>query len=142
MFEKLGHGLVRRRKSVLAIFIVALIGLGVLAGLAVPRLSGGGYSNPNSDSAKATKYLINTFHVHDPAVILEVKSTTSITDPAVVASALALEKQFRQKRESQKHSPTGVREACQPLQAKTKKLPTSLFILPRQTCKIQNRLEN
>ena len=92
MFEKLGHGLVRRRKSVLAIFIVALLGLGVLAGLAVPRLSGGGYSNPNSDSAKATKYLINTFHVHDPAVILEVKSTTSITDPAVVASALALEK--------------------------------------------------
>jgi len=92
MFEKLGHSLVHRRKSVLALFIVALIGLGVLAGLAVPRLSGGGYSNPNSDSAKATKYLINTFHVKDPAVILEVKSSTSITDPAVVASAAALEK--------------------------------------------------
>ena len=92
MFEKLGHSLVHRRKSVLALFIVALIGLGVLAGLAVPRLSGGGYSNPNSDSAKATKYLINTFQVKDPAVILEVKSSTSITDPAVVASAAALEK--------------------------------------------------
>lgn len=92
MFEKLGHSLVHRRKSVLALFIVALIGLGVLAGLAVPRLSGGGYSNPNSDSARATKYLINTFHVKDPAVILEVKSSTSITDPAVIASAAALEK--------------------------------------------------
>ena len=92
MFEKLGHLLVRRRKSVLALFIVALIGLGVLAGLAIPRLSGGGYSNPNSDSAKASKYLTNVFHVKDPAVILEVKSSTSINDPAVAASAAALEK--------------------------------------------------
>ena len=92
MFEKLGHSIVKRRKSVLAFFIVALIGLGVLAGLAVPRLSGGGYSNPNSDSAKAAKYVINTFHVKDPAVVLEVKSSTSITDPIVIASATALEK--------------------------------------------------
>ncbi len=92
MFEKLGHAVVRRRKSVVALFIVALIGLGVLAGLAVPRLSGGGYSNPNSDSAKATSYLINTFHTKDPAVVIEVKSSTSINDPAVVASAAALEK--------------------------------------------------
>ena len=92
MFEKLGHTVVRRRKSVLALFIVALIGLGVLAGLAVPRLSGGGYSNPNSDSAKVFKYLTDTFHVKDPAVILEVKSSTSINDPAVIAAATSLEK--------------------------------------------------
>jgi len=92
MFEKVGHAVVHRRKSVLALFIVALIGLGVLAGLAVPRLSGGGYSNPNSDSAKAFKYLSDTFDVKDPAVILEVKSSTSINDPAVVAAARALEK--------------------------------------------------
>ena len=92
MFEKLGHGVVHRRKSVLAIFIIALVGLGVMAGLAVPRLSGGGYSNPNSDSAKASKYLVNTFHVKDPAVISEVKSFTSITDPSVVATATELEK--------------------------------------------------
>lgn len=92
MFEKLGHTVVRRRKSVLALFIVALIGLGVLAGLAVPRLSGGGYSNPNSDSAKVFKYLTDTFNVKDPAVILEVKSSTSINDPAVISAASALEK--------------------------------------------------
>jgi RND superfamily putative drug exporter len=92
MFEKLGHAVVRRRKSVLALFIVALIGLGSLAGLAVPRLSGGGYSNPNSDSAKAVNYLINTFKVRDPAVILEVRSQTSIDDPAVIATATELEK--------------------------------------------------
>ncbi len=92
MFEKLGHTLVNRRKAVLALFIVSLIALGALAGLAVPRLSGGGYSDPGSDSAKARTYLINTFHVKDPAVILEVKAETSITDPAVVASAAELER--------------------------------------------------
>ena len=92
MFEKLGHTLVNRRKAVLALFIVSLIALGALAGLAVPRLSGGGYSDPGSDSAKARTYLINTFHVKDPAVILEVKTDTSITDPAVVASATELER--------------------------------------------------
>ena len=92
MFEKLGHTVVRRRKAVLALFIVFLIGFGAMAGLAIPRLSGGGYSNPNSDSAKASKYLTNTFHVKDPAVVLEVKSTSLISDPTIAASALALEK--------------------------------------------------
>ena len=91
MFEKLGHLAVKRRKSVLVGFIVALVGLGVMAGAAVPRLSGGGYSVPNSDSAKAYDYLVNTFHAADPAVVIEVKSSTSVKDPAVVASAQTLE---------------------------------------------------
>jgi RND superfamily putative drug exporter len=92
MFEKLGHLVVRRRKAVMALFIIFLIGFGAMAGLAIPRLSGGGYSNPNSDSAKASTYLTNTFHVKDPAVVIEVKSTGLITDPAVAASATELEK--------------------------------------------------
>ena len=94
MFEKLGHLVVRRRKSVLALFIVVLIAFGALAGLAIPRLSGGGYSNPGSDAAKASTYLTDTFHVKDPAIVIEVKSTSSVQDPAVVASATALEKEL------------------------------------------------
>jgi len=94
MFEKLGHFVVRRRKSVLALFIVVLIAFGALAGLAIPRLSGGGYSNPGSDAAKASTYLTDTFHVKDPAIVIEVKSTSSVQDPAVVASATALEKEL------------------------------------------------
>jgi len=92
MFEKIGHLVVRRRKSVLALFIVALVAFGALAGLAIPRLSSGGYTDPNSDSAKATNYLTKTFHVTDPAIILEVKSKGLITEPETVASASALEK--------------------------------------------------
>jgi len=94
MFEKLGHLVVRRRKSVLALFIVVLIAFGALAGLAIPRLSGGGYSNPGSDAAKASTYLTDTFQVKDPAIVIEVKSTSSVQDPAVVASATALEKEL------------------------------------------------
>ena len=94
MFEKLGHSVVRHRKSVLALFIVLLIAFGALAGLAIPRLSGGGYSNPGSDAAKASTYLTDTFHVKDPAIVIEVKSTSSVQDPAVVASATALEKEL------------------------------------------------
>ena len=92
MFERLGHLTVRRSKRVLAIFVVVLILFGVMAGLAIPRLSGGGYSNPGSDAAKAAKYLTNTFHMKDPAVVIEVKTTTSIQDPTVAASAVSLEK--------------------------------------------------
>ena len=62
--------------------------------MAIPRLSGGGYSNPGSDAAKASTYLTDTFHVKDPAIVIEVKSTSSVQDPAVVASATALEKEL------------------------------------------------
>ena len=81
MFEKIGHLVVRRRKAVLALFIIALVAFGALAGLAIPRLSSGGYTDPNSDSAKATSYLTKTFHVTDPAVILEAVSYTHLTLP-------------------------------------------------------------
>ena len=92
MFEKLGAFVFHRRKAVLALFVIALIGFGMMASLAIPKLSGGGYSVPGSDSANAASYLTETFHVQDPAVVLEVKSSGLITDPAVVASAAALEK--------------------------------------------------
>ena len=42
MFEKLGHFLVRRRKSVLAGFIVATIAAGVIGSLVFARLRGRG----------------------------------------------------------------------------------------------------
>lgn len=92
MFEKLGHAVVHRRKAILALFIAALVLFGALAVMAIPRLSGGGYSNPQSDSAKASSYLTSIFHVKDPAVVLEVKSPSLISDPLVAQSAAALEK--------------------------------------------------
>ena len=95
MFETLGHFLVRNRKRTLAIFIVAVIALGGIGSLVFARLSTGGYSDPNSDSAKVATYLTNTFHVKDPAISLIVNSLTSATNPTVVATAQKLEAAIR-----------------------------------------------
>ena len=92
MFEKLGHILVRRRRAVLALFIIILIGAGAGSSLLFSRLNGGGYNDPNSQSAKADAFLTSTFHVKDPALALVVKSTNSVSDPTTVADATALEK--------------------------------------------------
>jgi len=92
MFLKLGHTLVRRRKAVLALFIVILIAGGVSSALLIPRLSTGGYNDPASQSAKAAAYLSATFHFKDPALAIVVDSKNSVNDPKTVADAQALEK--------------------------------------------------
>jgi RND superfamily putative drug exporter len=96
MFEKLGHTLVRRRKAVLALFILLLLGAGSTSSLLIPRLDNGGYNDPHSESTKAASYLAATFHVKDPALALVVQSTTSVSDPKTVADAMALEKSIAQ----------------------------------------------
>ena len=95
MFEKLGHFLVRRRKAVLAGFIVATIAAGVVGSLVLARLEGGGYSDPNSDSSKAATYLTDTFKVKDPAIIFIVDAGKSVADPAVAAEVAPIESDLR-----------------------------------------------
>ena len=92
MFEKLGHTLVRRRKGVLALFIVIILGAGASSSLLFSRLDSGGFNDPNSPSAKADAYLTSTFHVKDPALALVIQSTSAVSDPVTVADAIALEK--------------------------------------------------
>ena len=95
MFEKLGHVLVRRRKSVLAGFIVAVIAAGVIGSLVFARLEGGGYSDPKSDSWKAATYLTDTFKVKDPAIIFIIDAGKSVSDPAVAAEVAPIEAELR-----------------------------------------------
>ena len=95
MFEKLGHFLVRRRKAVLAGFIVSTIAAGVVGSLVLARLEGGGYSDPNSDSSKAATYLTDTFKVKDPAIIFIVDAGKSVADPAVAAEVAPIEADLR-----------------------------------------------
>ena len=91
MFEKLGHLIVKRRKRTLALFFLAIITLGGVGSMVFSRLDSGGYSDPKSESAKVWTYLTDTFKVKDPAVVLVVKSKTSVDDPAVIETALELE---------------------------------------------------
>ena len=95
MFEKLGHTLFRRRKAVLAGFIVATIAAGVIGSLVFARLEGGGYSDPNSDSSKAATYLTDTFKVKDPAIIFMIDAGKSVADPAVAAEVAPIEAELR-----------------------------------------------
>ena len=94
MFEKLGIFIVRRRKSVLATFIVAVIASGAIGSLVFSRLDSGGYSDPNSDSVAAAKYLTDTFKVNDPAIVLAIDAKKDLRDPTVISTAQLIEEEI------------------------------------------------
>ena len=93
MFEKLGRFIYRNRKRVLALSILTIVAAGAIGALVFPRLSSGGYSNPKSDSAKADSYVINVFHIKDPAISIIVDTNgKSLTDPTILSDEATLEK--------------------------------------------------
>jgi RND superfamily putative drug exporter len=97
MFESLGHLVARRKKSVLSIFILSTIFAGAIGSQVFTRFDSGGYSDPNSDSAKVWEYLDDTFKVKDPAIVLVVDAKNkSVDDPKVVAAAQKLETEIRE----------------------------------------------
>ena len=94
MFMRLGSFIVRHRKSVLITYIVAILIAGGIGSLSFSRLDSGGYSDLNSESAKAANYITDTFKVQDPVAILVVDSgSRSVDDPTVVAEAASLERE-------------------------------------------------
>ena len=97
MFERLGHVLVRYKKSAVALFVIGILLTGAIGSLIFSRLDSGGYSNPKSDSYKVYEYLRDELKVQDPAVAVVLDSgNTDITDPIVTQKALALEKKMAQ----------------------------------------------
>ena len=94
MFMRLGAFIVGHRKSVLITYIIAILIAGGIGSLSFSRLDAGGYSDLNSESAKAASYITDTFKVQDPVAILVVDAgSRSVDDPAVVAEAALLEKE-------------------------------------------------
>jgi len=92
VFEKLGHLVVRRRKAMVVLFVVAVLTAGGVGSMVFNRLDAGGYSNPNSDSYQVYNYLHKTLKISDPNVVVVVDSgNLPITDPTIVAKAQALE---------------------------------------------------
>ncbi|MSO43096.1 MAG: MMPL family transporter [Candidatus Planktophila sp.] len=94
MFEKLGRFIVRRRKGVLALFLLGTIAAGAIGSQAFGRLDSGGYSDKSSESTVAANYIIKKFKVQEPIVTLVVDSTTGVDDAEVTAKGLALEKEI------------------------------------------------
>ena len=96
MFERLGHMIAHKKKVVLSLFLLATILAGGIGSQVFARFDTGGYSDPNSDSAKVWDYLDETFKVKDPSVVLVIDAKDkSVDDPSVVAIATELESQVR-----------------------------------------------
>jgi putative drug exporter of the RND superfamily len=92
MFAGLGRFIVRRKKSVLILFIIGILAAGGVGSLAFSKLDSGGYSDLGSDSAKAYEYVTEKFKVQEPAAILVVDTQNrSVNDPGVISEAAALE---------------------------------------------------
>ena len=91
----LGAFIVAHKKSVLVLFILITLTAGGIGSLAFGKLDSGGYSDPKSESARATTYIIEKFKVQEPIVTLVVDSKTNVDDAQVIANASALEKEIQ-----------------------------------------------
>ena len=97
LFERLGRLITQRKKSFLLTSIILAIAAGGIGSQVFTRFDSGGYSNPNSDSAKVWDYLKNTFETRDPSIVFAVNAPGSnIDDPVIVESAKRLEGQIAQ----------------------------------------------
>ena len=94
MFEKLGKFIVKRSKIVLLVFVVATIIAGAVGSMAFGRLDSGGYSDLNSESAQAAKYVVDVFGAEEPIAVMVVDSQGELIDSPVVA-ALATEVEMK-----------------------------------------------
>ena len=95
MFDKLGSVIVAKSKLIFVIYLIAVVLAGGIGSAVFGKLDSGGYSDPNSDSAKAFTYLTDVFKVKDPAVVLVVETKDGITNPSAIASATKLENQIK-----------------------------------------------
>ncbi|MEN9454407.1 MAG: hypothetical protein RLZZ19_894, partial [Actinomycetota bacterium] len=96
MFERLGHLIARKKKAVLALFLLATVLAGGIGSQVFARFDSGGYSDPKSDSAQVWDYLDETFKVKDPSVVFVVDAKNkSVDDSAVTAIAQEVESQLR-----------------------------------------------
>ena len=68
MFERLGALAVRRRLWVLALTLLGVIAAGAVGGGAIDSLSNGGYTDPDSESARAATMLDERFGQGQPTL--------------------------------------------------------------------------
>ena len=95
MFERLGRGVVNRRRWILIGALVFFMAAGVIGGGVADRLSNGGFQDPNSEATRAQRTLDREFDATSPNIVLLVTSKSgSVDDPASKAAGLALTKEL------------------------------------------------
>ena len=95
MLTRLGNFIVRRRRLVLVLALVATAAAGALGGGVASHLSSGGFQDPGAESTRATNLLVSQFHTADPNLVLLITAKSGGVDSAAVRQAgLALTAQL------------------------------------------------
>ena len=95
MFTRLGHLVVRRRRSVLATTLLGLIVAVVLGAGVFGELTNGGFDDPGSESTRAIAALDDEFDTGSADLVAIVTATEGDVDAAgVVAAGTALTDEF------------------------------------------------
>ncbi len=92
MLKRLAEMIVRRRRLVLFVAFVIVVGAGTFGGGVAKRLSSGGFNDPSAQSSQANNVLRDQFHTGDPNVVLLVtaRSGATVDSPAVAEAGRAL----------------------------------------------------
>lgn len=85
MLTRLGRLAVRRRVLLLVATVLGMAVAGAVGGGVIERLSAGGFSDPESESARAARILDETFHAGSPNLLLLVTARQGTVDDPVVA---------------------------------------------------------
>ncbi len=92
-FAAWGRLVVRRRRTVLTLFVVGLALAAAVGSMMFSRLQAAGYDDPGSDSVAAAEALSDRFGVEDPTLVLAVDTPGPVDAPTTVAAATALERE-------------------------------------------------
>jgi RND superfamily putative drug exporter len=92
MFERLGALAVRRRLWILALTLLGVIGAGMIGSGVHDHLSSGGYTDPDSESARAATMLDERFGQGQPTFVLiaTVPKGQTVADPAAAQAGMEL----------------------------------------------------
>lgn len=90
MLERLARGVLRRRRLVLMV-AGALALLGAVASVSLfAKLTSGGWTDPNSQSGRASQILADKFRQGDPNLVLLVSSPRGVDDPRTATAGTAI----------------------------------------------------
>ncbi|HVM07834.1 MAG TPA: MMPL family transporter [Acidimicrobiales bacterium] len=91
VLNRLAHLVVRRRRRVLLLSLVAFLVFGAVGGGVADRLSSGGFEDPGAESTKAQQLVDDVFDAASPNVVLLVTAKNgNVDDPATAAAGQAL----------------------------------------------------
>ncbi|MFC0533733.1 MMPL family transporter [Phytohabitans kaempferiae] len=85
MFARIGHLTVRRRRLVLALTVLFVLGAGAFGANLFGALGDGGFADPDAESSRAAAFLAAA-GASTPELVLLVEAPAGVDDPAVAAA--------------------------------------------------------